>query len=183
MDRTSLLKGIKKKFENTFHPANAIAGICTSPTLEQVQDLLEHAEELVKRAKTVTAFANSVDALGDAGEKLAEATESLHGLVEKGAGIAGDVSAACEISDAVSVLNKWSMQDSGVTNEDAAKAFDQLFKGAAHFFKKLPRPWNEYARLFEEIGIVSFYSNMQGIFDPDNFHNMKGVLRGINRSD
>src|SRR5262245_23704128 len=115
----------KKTFEDTFHPANAVAGICDSPTIEQVQDLLEHAEKQTKRAKTAAAFANSVDALGAAGEKLAVAAEKLNKLTEKSKTIIGDVKAACEISEAVSVLNDWSLPNSKMSNEEAAKAFDQ----------------------------------------------------------
>ena len=38
----SWLEAIKTKFEETFHPAHLIAGVCKSPNLEQVKDLLEH---------------------------------------------------------------------------------------------------------------------------------------------
>ena len=120
----SWFERIKKTFENTFHPAHAVAGLCSSPNLTQMKDLLEHAEKLTKRAKYSAAFANSVGALGDAGEKLSGAVEELNSLTEKSKTIIGDANAACEISDAVSVLNNWNMPNSSVSNEEAAKAFD-----------------------------------------------------------
>jgi hypothetical protein len=183
----SWFERIKKTFENTFHPAHAVAGLCSSPNLSQVKDLLEHAEKITKRAKYTAAFANSVDALGDAGEKLGGAVEKLNSLTEKSKTIIGDTSAACEISDAVSVLNDWST-NSGVSNEEAAKAFDKLFGGAADFFKKLPPPANSYAQILAEIGRVSFFSNMQQLMDPatsrtSSGRQMQSVLDSIDHGN
>ena len=66
----SLIQDIEDKFENTFHKAHMVAGICNSPNLEQVKDLLEHGEKLAKRAKMTVDFANSAQILGQGGERL-----------------------------------------------------------------------------------------------------------------
>ena len=65
----------KRRFEDSYHAANLVAGVCDALSLGQVGDLLEHAEKVTKRAKEAAAFANSAGALGDAGEKVALAAE------------------------------------------------------------------------------------------------------------
>jgi hypothetical protein len=184
----SWFESFKKRFEDTFHSANTVAGVCSSPTLSQVRDLLEHAEKITSRAKYTAAFANSTDALGAAGEKLGVAAEKIDSLTAKSKTILGDANAACEISEAVSVLNDWSSLNSGISNQDAAKAFDKLFGGAADFFKKLPPPANAYAQILEEIGRVSFFSNMQQLMDPasattSHGRAMKAVLDTIDHGN
>ena len=147
----------KRNFENTFHKANQVAGdFCTAPNQEHVKDLLVHAERLTKVVKVSTDLANSAQALGQAGDKLAEASAALQGSVK----VAGDVSAACEIAQAVGVLNAWTLNGSQVSAEDAAKAFDKLFGGTARYFEKVPF-LKFYAAIFTEIGKDNFFSNMQ----------------------
>ncbi len=91
----SLIQDIEDKFENTFHKAHMVAGICNSPNLEQVKDLLEHGEKLAKRAKMTVDFANSAQILGQGGERLGGAADAIDNLMNKGSNAAGDVSAAC----------------------------------------------------------------------------------------
>jgi hypothetical protein len=159
-----VFQDLEKKFEDTFHPANVVAGVCGSPTLEQVKDLLEHAENVTKKAKTAAAFASSSDALGDAAETLAGAVDKINDIIEKGSNAVGDVSAACQISEAMSVLNDWTNGKAG--SQDAAKAFDKLFGGAARFMGKLPFPANQYAQLLAAAAQYNFFANMQRQLDP-----------------
>lgn len=152
------LEDLEKRFENTFHPTHLFAGICSAPDQAQVKELLEHGEKLTKIAKTTTSFVNSWQLLGKGGAQLAGAADALAKTVK---GV-GDVNAAREISEAISVLNAWSMPDTRVSNEDAAKAFDKLFGGASRYMGKLPPPANAYAKVLEEIGKYNFFANMQG---------------------
>jgi hypothetical protein len=151
-----------------------IAGVCDSPTVDQVKDLLEHAEALTEKAKSASAFANSIQALGDAGEKLNGAVEKINEVTSKASNIAGDVSAACEISDAIDTLNKWAVPGSRTSSADAAKAFDKLFGGAARFMGSLPFPANQYARIFSAIAENSFFSNMRELMDPGSPRTTEG---------
>lgn len=159
-----IFEDLEKKFEDTFHRANVLAGVCASPTLEQVRDLLEHAENVTKKAKTAAVFANSIDALGDAGEALGGAVDKINDIVEKGANAVADASAACQISEAVSILNAW--KKGKASDEDAAKAFDKLFGGAARFMSKLPFPASQYAQILAAVGKYSFFANMRKQLDP-----------------
>ena len=164
----SLLQAIEEKFENTFHRAHLIAGICSSPTLDQVKDLLEHGEQLTEKAKSATEFANSVHVLGEAGEKLAGAVNAINKIVGEGSKVAGDTSAACQISEAVAVLNDWVLPNSKTSPQDAAKAFDKLFGGAARYMGKLPFPANTYAQLLSAVADYNFFSKMQKTMDFTN---------------
>jgi len=93
-------------------------------------------------------------------------------LMSKGSNAAGDVSAACEISEAISVLNDWS--NSKASSQQAAKAFDQLFGGAARYMGKLPFPANAYAKLLAGIKDYNFFSNMQKTMDIENPNSPEG---------
>jgi len=77
------------------------------------------------------------------------------------------VSAACEIGQAVAVLNAWGGRGSQVTDAEAAKAFDKLFGAAARFFEKLPPPANSYAGVLKEISRASFFENMRVKLNPE----------------
>jgi hypothetical protein len=151
-----------------------VAGICKSPTLDQVKDLLTHAASLADKAKSATAFAKYAQVLGPAGEKLDRAADDIGKLIKKGKSISGDVSAACEISEAVAVLNDWSLPNSKTSSQDAAKAFDRLFGGAANFFEKLPPPVNAYAQIFAEVSKNNFFSNMRDQLDPESPNTPRG---------
>ncbi|MGD0364651.1 MAG: hypothetical protein ABSC93_27555, partial [Bryobacteraceae bacterium] len=85
---------------------------------------------------------------------------------EKGNKVSGDVSAACQISEAVSVLNDWTNGKAG--DDDAAKAFDKLFGGAAGFMSKLPFPASQYAQILAAAGKYNFFANMRRQLDPMN---------------
>jgi hypothetical protein len=145
-----------------------VAGICGSPNLEQVKDLLEHAEQLTERAKSRTEFANATGMLGEGGEQLAGAASAIHDVAEKGSNFAGDVSAACEISEAIDVLNDWALPNTRTSSQDAAKAFDRLFGGAARYMGKLPFPANQYAKLLAAVSDYNFFSHMQKTMDFTN---------------
>jgi len=168
----SLIQDIEDRFETTFHKAHMVAGICNSPNLEQVKDLLEHAEKLTNRAKTTVDFANSAQILGQAGERLGGAADAIDKLVSNGSKAAGDVSAACQISEAISVLNDWS--SSKASSQEAAQAFDKLFGGAARYMGKLPFPANAYAKLLAGISDYSFFANMQKTMDIENPNSPEG---------
>jgi len=151
-------------FETTYHSANRVAGICSSLSASQVNDLLKHAVEISERAKQAASFANSTGSLGKAGETLENATDNITKALKKGKGLAADASAACEISEAVAILNDWIIAPRTEEGDlEAAKAFDQLFGGAAQFFAKLPPPLDQYSKLLNEICRVSFFSNMAEI--------------------
>jgi len=179
-----ILETIEKKFETTFHKAN-LSDACTALNPEKVKDLLEHAQQVTDRAKTATAFANSIDALGDAGEKLGVAVKKINASLEKGVQVTGDVSAACQINEALTVLNKWKLNTnpSPKVSQEAAKAFDKLFGGAATYMKSLPPPANQYAQILEAISKYSFFSHMAGYNDPDTWTGPEGQqLRELERT-
>jgi hypothetical protein len=66
----SWVERAKNLFEDTFHPAHIVAGVCSSPTVGQVQDLLECASTLTDRASSATGFAKYSQVLGQAGVQL-----------------------------------------------------------------------------------------------------------------
>ena len=169
-----VLARLKERFESTFHPFHTISAACKSPTLEQMKDVLEHASSITERAKRVTGFAAKANVLGEAAEKLDKAAEQLNSLVEKGDKVAGDMTAACQIVEAVEVLNQWTLDSASVSNQEAAKAFDKLFGGAARFFKKLPWPASAYADIFAEIAKDNFFSRMQDLMDPESPNTPRG---------
>jgi hypothetical protein len=180
---SDIWQSLKKRYEHTFVRTQSIPNVCRTLDIDRVKDLVEHAANQTKRAKTVTAFANSAVELGKAGEKLDQAAEKLNKLTEKSNSILGDFEAACDISEAVSILNNWNTPNSTVTNEEAAKAFDKLFGGVADYFEKLPPPVNSYAKVLAEIGRTSFFSNMQALMDPTNPRNSEGrQLQDLERS-
>jgi hypothetical protein len=151
-------------FETTYPSANRVAGVCSALSTSQVNELLKHAVEISERAKRAASFGNSTGALGEAGKTLENATDNISKALKKGKGLAADASAACEISEAVATLNDWVIAprtDEG--DLKAAQAFDRLFGGAAHFFEKLPPPFNQYGKLLNEICRVSFFSNIAEI--------------------
>jgi hypothetical protein len=163
----SWIDRVVKRFQSTFHPAHMLAGVCQSYTASQVADLLAHGASITSRASATAAFARYADVLGPGGAKLADAAGRLNKLAEGGAAVANDVKSACAISDAVSVLNKWTRPNSSISNDDAAKAFDQLFGGAATYFEKLPPPVNAYAQILSSVAEFNFFSNMRKKLDPE----------------
>jgi len=176
------IKKLERRFENTWHGAHVVAGVCNSPSLDKVRDLLEHAEQLTTRAKTTADFANSAQILGQAGEQLSGAADAIDKLVGQGSKVTGDISAACEISEAVSVLNDWASPGSRTNSQDAARAFDELFGGAARYMGKLPFPASSYAKLLSAVSDYSFFSNMQKKMDIENPDYPEGrQLKELNR--
>jgi hypothetical protein len=144
--------------DNLFYRIKAKAGLCT-PDMEDLAEYLEKAEAYTKRAKQATDFVKMSPDLPAELEKAGEAIATVHAQVSKAASAAGDVVAMCQISDAMSVLNLWA--EGKVDNAVAAAAFDKLFGGLGRFVSKLPVPFNAYAKLFNEIAIAKFFSNMQ----------------------
>jgi hypothetical protein len=179
----SWLQQLQKRFESTFHPSHMAAGVCKSYTLTQVRDLLAHGASITDRAKSTGAFARYADVLGPGGEKLADAAERLDDYAQKGATAVGDVKGACEVAEAIVVLDKWVLPNGAVSNQDAAKAFDKLFGGAAHFFEKLPPPINAYASILSGVAEFNFFSRMQDIMHPESPNTPKGrALREVMES-
>jgi hypothetical protein len=166
----------RRIYEFTYHKAKKIAGVCDSPSLENVRDLLEHAEQITNRAKTTAEFANYTQVLGKAGEDLGGAANAVDKLVKQGNKVTGDVSAACEISDAVKDLMDWGEPGSKTSSKDAAKAFDKLFGGASRYMGKLPFPASSYADILSAIGKNNFFSNMQNIMDPESPDTPRGRM-------
>jgi len=153
----SWLDDLESTFEYTFHSTHLFAGLCSAPDQAKVKELLEHGEKLTKIAKTTTSFANSAKLLGEGGDQLAGAADALARTVK----VAGDLNAACEISEAISVLNKWAVSDGRISNQDAAREFDKLFGAAGRYMGKLPPPANAYAKILKEISKNNFFANMQ----------------------
>lgn len=168
-----LKRSLSDRFERTFSRAH-MSGVCDSYTLDQVRDLLEHGASISRRAKTATAFVKYSDVLGSGGDKLADAAGKLDGLITPGKTTVGDVRAACEISDAIAVLNQWTVDGTAVSNRDAARAFDRLFGGVATFFERLPPPINQYSRVLSAIAEFKFFSHMQDVMDPASPNTPKG---------
>jgi hypothetical protein len=157
----------RTKFESTYHAANVVAGICSSPSVSQVRDLLQHAAALTKKARERMKIANKLGAMSGAFADAATA-------IEKTSQNLGDANAACEISEAVAVLNEWLEPGSSVPALDAAKAFDKLLGGTAQYMKRLPPPANGFAQIFEEIRKDNFFSNMVRLNDSENPNTSSG---------
>jgi hypothetical protein len=185
---SDIWQSLKNKYEHTFVRTNGISVACKTLSIDQVKDLIEHAANQTKRAKNVAAFANVAVDLGKAGEKLETAAEKLNTLAENGSKTLGDVKGACDILEAVSVLNDWTLPNSKVSNQEAAKAFDLLFGGVATYFEKLPPPVNSYARVLAEISRTNFFSQMEDTMNLEspntlNGQRMRDVLRSIDNNN
>lgn len=179
-----------KTFEDTYPHANMLAGLCSSYNVDQVKTLLRHGVEITDRAKQITAFTRALGSkgskrLGEASEKLDDATEQLHRALKKGKEFAADVSAACDIAEAIDILDRWILPGSAVGSQEAARAFDRLFGGVGRFFSKLPPPFNRYGDIFAEICKVSFFSTMEETMQHGQAtaggRPMKDVLDSIDR--
>jgi len=163
-----LKRAVSDQFERTFSSAHMSAGVCSSYSLTQVRDLLKHGASISKRAKTAGAFVKYSGVLGSGGDKLAEAAGKIDGLVKKGSTAVGNANAACEISNAVSVLNRWTVDSKAVSREEAAQAFDHLFGGTATFFERLPPPVNQFSKILSTIAEFNFFGQMQDLMHPEN---------------
>jgi hypothetical protein len=174
---------LERRFEVTHHPTQLIAGVCESYTLEQTKKLLDQGVSITRHVKTTTTFAKYTNVFGEAGDKLADAAQGLDRAAKKSKTLVGDVKSACEISEAIAVLNRWVLEGSTISNQDAAKAFDKLFGGAANFFEKLPPPINQYARILSSVADFKFFSHMQDMMDPESPNTPRGrQLREIMQS-
>ena len=69
----------RNKFENTYHSANVIAGVCGSPSVSQIRDLLKHAAALTKKARERVKLAKNLGAISGAFADAATATEKMYG--------------------------------------------------------------------------------------------------------
>lgn len=144
--------------DNLFYRVKAKAGLCT-PNMEHLADYLEKAQEYTKKAKQASDFVKVSADLPSELDKAGVAIGDLHKKMSKAATGAGDIVAMCKISEAMSVLNAWA--EGKVDNAVAAAAFDKLFGGLGRFAAKLPPPLNAYSKIFDEIAIGQFFSNMQ----------------------
>ena len=52
---------------------------------------------------------------------------------------------------------RWQPNSREVSRDDAARDFDKLFGGVAHFFAKVPPPFNAYASVLEELAKQNFF--------------------------
>jgi hypothetical protein len=177
----------KNIFDSLWYKISATVGLCT-PTAAQLSDYLQKAEEHTRRAKNLADFGALDPRLQKSLQSSADAIGAVHGYVEKAVTVAGDVTAACEIGQAVSVLNKWAASPNG-DNRAAAEAFDKLFGGVARYAEKLPGPVSAYAKVLDQISVSQFFTNMQALGDSRVGNNtrtptgrqMKEVLDELDR--
>lgn len=142
-----------------YHKLLSTAGLCT-PTLDHLGDYLDKAQEYTELASQTQSFVNVAADLPQQLKKASQAIEGVHSHVDSAATVIGDVRAACKISMAISVLNKWAT-DPEANQREAAEAFDQLFGGVATFASKLPPPVNAWAKVLEQVSVARFFANMQ----------------------
>jgi len=163
---------------SAYHRAHILlVGCKTYYTPEQVTDLLTYATSLTGRAKTAFQAAGAFRTLSKAEVELQKSVGEINEQLSEGKHFAAYASAACEISEAIGVLNAWDMQNNSPTGSaEAAKAFDRLFGGVAEFMGHLPFPLSLYKDTFEEIGKFSFFSSLQKQLDPGGSGSTSGRM-------
>jgi hypothetical protein len=144
--------------DKLYHKILATAGICT-PNIEQVKDYLEKATHYTNRAKQITSFVSVDSTIADKLDQSTEAINAIHEHLEKYEKTVGDISAACDISNCIDILNKWA-SDPNADNKVAAEAFDKLFGATSRFAAKLPAPANAYSKILAQISISHFFKSM-----------------------
>ena len=130
-----------------------------APSLEETKQNLKEAEKLVRRARQTSSFVRQSPKIPPQLDRAHKAISRIEKGISKLSKVTGDVSAACEIAAALSILDEWTAGDR--TDADAAEAFDKLFGSVARFAEKLPPPLNQYAQILKQISITRFFSNMQ----------------------
>lgn len=156
----------RRQPENTYSSAHYIAGVCKSYNFKQVRDMLVHGRNMLGRANKAS-LAGAAAGLGKREHVLSAAVDDMNRMLARGADFAGNATAACDIADAIVVLNHcWLSHDKGCSEADAARAFDKLFGGAGRYMEALPPPLNQYARIFHEIAQDNFFANMQRAMNP-----------------
>lgn len=127
---------------------------------ENIEEVLDATERKAKRAYALALAGDVIS--NDASGRLNDAVRGI-GAVKSRISTVNDVrgklDAFFKLKDAVEVLEGW--PDDGVTDEEAAAAFDEMFGAAAVFADSLPPPINQYARVLEQVQISSFFGNMQ----------------------
>ena len=146
--------------DGVYYRIKATAGFCT-PNMGQLTEYLEKAEQYAKRAKQASDFASLHPGMPAELDKATQAIGEIHKKISAMSNLATDVGAICQMSEAISVLNKWA--EGKKDNAAAAAAFDSLFGGLSRFVSKLPPPINAYSKLLDEIALVKFFSRMQRI--------------------
>jgi uncharacterized protein YgbK (DUF1537 family) len=161
-----------------YHKANIlVCGFVHSYTAEQVKDLMNQGASLAGRAKTVFEVEGAFRTLSRAEEQLQSAVGEINAKLKEGEHLASHASAACEISEAIGVLNTWDLQsNSRTSSEQAAKAFDQLFGGVASFMHYLPFPLSLYEDTFKDIAKYGFFSNIRNMQDPGGSGSTSGRM-------
>jgi uncharacterized protein with von Willebrand factor type A (vWA) domain len=139
--------------------ARTTAGLCT-PNVEQLRNYLEKSREYTERAKQTTGFVSMSPELPGQLTKASDAIGEVLKGIEKVDKHLGDIGAACQISDAVKVLNKWAA-DPNPDNAEAAAAFDKLFGGISVYVEKLPPPIGQFSAIFKQISIGKFFTGME----------------------
>jgi hypothetical protein len=146
-----------------FIKVKTTAGLCT-PNMEQLRNYIEKGREYTDLAKSTSSF---VAMSPDLPAQLTKANEAMGKVLanfEKIDSHLGDIRAACEISEAVKVLNAWA-KNPNADNAKAAVAFDKLFGGLSEYIYKFPTPIGQFSIIFKQIGIGKFFTGMQRIMD------------------
>lgn len=147
--------------DRLYYKVKATAGFCPA-NQERLADYLAKAEQYTKYARQTSSMASFHPDLPEKLKNAGDAIANVHGYVSKAKSLNQDVSAACEIGDAIKVLNVWA-NDPKADNRLAAAAFDKLFGGVARYAEKLPFPANSYAPVLAQIKIAQFFTKMQAL--------------------
>lgn len=144
--------------DRLYYKVKATAGFCPAYQ-ERLADYLAKAEQYTNARQASSMVSHHPD-LPEKLKNAGDASANVHGYVSKAKTINQDVSAACEIGDAIKVLNVWA-NDPKADNRLTAAAFDKLFGGVTRYAEKLPFPANSYAPVLAQIKIAQFFTNMQ----------------------
>lgn len=162
------------------------ARICAdSTTAQQVQMYLEKGETITALAATSSDIVGGNTSISTQLRKASESLGKIRFELSKTRGACQDIKAAGEIANALAILTEW--KDGKRTPAEAARAFDQLFGGAARFAEKLPSPLKQYALILKQISISNFFSNMQNLMDPEGDtprgRELRRVMRELEEQD
>jgi hypothetical protein len=164
---------------SAYHRAHILlVGCKTYYTPEQVTDLLTYATSLTGKAKTAFEVKGWFDTLSKAEAQLQKAVGDIDAKLKQAKHLAAIADAGCTIAAAIGVLETWDPQgNSRTSSADAAKAFDKLFGGVAHFMGYLPAPLNQYKSIFDGIAEYGFFSSLQAKLDPGGSGSTSGRMQ------
>lgn len=159
----------------------AKAGICRGIDIATMRDYLKKGKDYSKYAAYSGRFASLHPEHLQQFKKAADALDNLSKTIKT----VDDAAAAWQIADAICTLSKWVEPDTRVTPAEAAKAFDQLFGGAANLANKLPGPLASFAKILSEISKQNFFAKMEqigygtGNVSPADRPQMERIMREI----